>query len=156
MKTETVPGPGKNRAAETGSDHRKFSRETAARILCVVLFFLILAAMQILGITCPIKFLTGISCAGCGMTRAWISVLHLQFKEAFYYHPLFFVVPAAVVVFSLKKRIDKKLYAAFFGVIIAAFLIVYLYRLLFGENDIVVFEPENNLICKIIHFIWED
>lgn len=156
MKTETVLDPRENRAAGTGPDHCKFPRETAVKISCVFLLFLIPAAMQIFGITCPIKFLTGISCAGCGMTRAWISVLHLQFKDAFYYHPLFFTVPAACVVFFLKKRISKKLYTAFFGVIIAAFIIVYLYRMLFGENDIVVFEPENNLICKIIHFIWED
>lgn len=40
-------------------------------IAVVVLLYLILEGF---GITCPIKFLTGISCAGCGMSRAWIAV----------------------------------------------------------------------------------
>ena len=40
-------------------------------IAVVVLLYLVLEGF---GITCPIKFLTGISCAGCGMSRAWIAV----------------------------------------------------------------------------------
>lgn len=36
-------------------------------IAVVVLLYLVLEGF---GITCPIKFLTGISCAGCGMSRA--------------------------------------------------------------------------------------
>lgn len=52
-------------------------------IAVVVLLYLILEGF---GITCPIKFLTGISCAGCGMSRAWIAVFYLDFARAFYFH----------------------------------------------------------------------
>lgn len=52
-------------------------------IAVVVLLYLILEGF---GITCPIKFLTGISCAGCGMSRAWIAVFYLYFARAFYFH----------------------------------------------------------------------
>lgn len=34
-----------------------------------------------------------IPCPGCGMTRAIRSVLHLDFKTAFYYHPMVFSLP---------------------------------------------------------------
>lgn len=52
-------------------------------IAVVVLLYLVLEGF---GITCPIKFLTGISCAGCGMSRAWIAVFHLDLARAFYFH----------------------------------------------------------------------
>ena len=52
-------------------------------IAVVVLLYLILEGF---GITCPIKFLTGISCAGCGMSRAWRAVFYLDFARAFYFH----------------------------------------------------------------------
>ena len=48
---------------------------------------------HITGIGCPIKFLTGISCGGCGMTRAWLSVAALDIKGAFYYHRLYLFLP---------------------------------------------------------------
>lgn len=41
------------------------------------------AALLLSGITCPIKQWTGISCPGCGMTRAWLSVLHGDFLRPF-------------------------------------------------------------------------
>ena len=38
----------------------------------IVLFYVVIES---LGVTCPILYLTGISCAGCGMSRAWLSLL---------------------------------------------------------------------------------
>ena len=71
-------------------------------IAAVVLLYLVLEGF---GITCPIKFLTGISCAGCGMSRAWMAVFHLDFARAFYFHPLFFTPPVILLVIFLTKRI---------------------------------------------------
>lgn len=45
---------------------------------------------------CPFDFIFGISCPGCGMTRALISALHFDFSMAFYYHPLF---PLGILLF---------------------------------------------------------
>ena len=84
------------------------------------------AIMYSLGITCPIKWLTGVSCAGCGMTRAWLSVLRLDFKAAFYYHPLFFTVPFAAAVICLGDRLSKKLRYGIYGVLIFLFIAVYI------------------------------
>lgn len=50
----------------------------------------LLAAIFTSGIyKCPFKSLFGIDCPGCGMTRALIAALKLDFKTAFHYHPLF-------------------------------------------------------------------
>jgi hypothetical protein len=50
---------------------------------------------------CPFKALTGISCPGCGMTRAMLSITKGDFHGAFGYNPfsffLFFVVAISVV-----------------------------------------------------------
>lgn len=55
---------------------------------------------------CPFLFLWGIPCPGCGMTRAFLALLHLDFAAAFYYHPLFPVVIFYILrgIFALYKK----------------------------------------------------
>ena len=78
--------------AKTG--HRERLPETVAPLiaLCAAVFVL-----HVTGIHCPIKYLTGVSCPGCGMTRAWMAFLSGRVRLAFAYHPLFWLVPAAFV-----------------------------------------------------------
>ena len=52
---------------------------------------------------CPIRLVTGVSCAGCGMTRAWLSVLRLDLRQAFYYHPLFLLPPVGAALWLCRK-----------------------------------------------------
>ena len=51
----------------------------------LILLILILFLLFVLNIpvTCIFKSVTGISCPACGMTRAFISILHLNFLNAF-------------------------------------------------------------------------
>ena len=118
----------------------------AATAAVVVLY----VVLENLGITCPIKFFTGISCAGCGMSRAWLSVLRLDMAGAFRYHPLFFLPPVVLVVILLKSKINIKVYKIFMFTIVAAFGIVYRYRMIWGKGDIVVFKPKDSIIWRII------
>lgn len=62
-------------------------------------------ALWALGIGCPIKFMTGVSCPGCGLTRAWLEVLRLDVPAAFAYHPLFWLVPPALVVAVASSKV---------------------------------------------------
>ena len=105
------------------------------------------------GIGCPIKFITGISCAGCGMTRAWLAVLHLDFKTAFYYHPLFWTIPPALAVLLLRRHFSKKILSILLFLFVLLFVIVYLYRMIWGDGHIVVFDPGNNIVFRIIRFV---
>ena len=97
-------------------------KEQVTAVLAVALFY---GALQLAGITCPIKYITGISCPGCGMTRAWLSVLRLDIAAAFGYHYLFWTVPILYLFFWFdgvlfkKKQLDRVI---FFG-ILAAFCI---------------------------------
>lgn len=104
--------------------------------------------LHLLGVGCPIRFLTGISCAGCGMTRAWLSVLSLDFQSAFYYHPLWPLVPVAAAVWLLRTRLPKKFCTAFAYATAALFLAVYLFRLIDPNNPVVTFAPETGLAAR--------
>lgn len=121
--------------------------EAISAIAAVVILYIILESF---GVTCPIKYLTGISCAGCGMSRAWISLLHLNLRDAFMYHPLFFLPPVALIIMLCKSKINIKFYKIFMFTIAGAFVIVYLYRMIAGNDNIVVFEPQNNIIFRIM------
>lgn len=120
-------------------------------IFCLVgTIVFIYAVFHFVGIGCPIKFVTGISCLGCGMTRAWLSVLRFDLAAAFHYHPLFMLPPVAAIVYFAKSKINLKIYKIIMLTIVIAFITMYLYRLIFTDGDIVVFEPENNIIFRLL------
>lgn len=101
-------------------------------ILALTVIYII--AMALLGITiCPFKRFTGYPCPACGATRAYLSLLKLDFKSAFYYHPLFPILLPMVIYILFGKRPlfksekNEKVFLVIFAVIIA---FVWIYRLL--------------------------
>lgn len=121
-------------------------------VFSVVLIYII---MQFLGITCPIKFLTGVSCAGCGMTRAFISLLKLDFSSAFYFHPLFFMPFVVLIIFLFRKYLPKWFLKLSFIIILSSFIIVYFIRMFQPDNSIVSFEIKNGLIYKLLSLLMK-
>ncbi len=87
---------------------------------------------------CPVDWLFGVPCPGCGMTRAFQCALRLDFAGAFYYHPLFFIVPPAVLYFAHRSAWKlpggRRTCTILLLVLAAAFLGVYFYRL-FWQPD---------------------
>ena len=133
------------------ADKRRLNRiEVITSVTAVVVLYVILESF---GVTCPIKYITGISCAGCGMSRAWIALLHFNIHDAFMYHPLFFLPPVVVIVMLLKSKINIKIYKIIIFTIIIMFAIVYICRLIWSGDDVVVFEPQNNILFRIIRII---
>lgn len=64
------------------------------------------------GITCVFLHFTGIPCPGCGMTRAFLSVIRLDFLGALRYNPLIFCMPYvfAYIFFEFKnKKMHKRI-----------------------------------------------
>lgn len=120
-------------------------------ILFIILFYLILEGV---GITCPIKFMTGISCAGCGMSRAWMAVFHLDFSRAFYYHPLYWTPPILILILLSRGKLKPMLFKVFIFTIIMLYVIVYMYRLICGDHEIVAFEPANGFVWYLIHEVF--
>lgn len=82
---------------------------------------------------CPVKLIFGIDCPGCGMTRAFKSAVMLDFKAAFEYHPMFFVIAIEVIyyVFSryiIKKKFSEKTEDIVLIVTAVAMILLWIYR----------------------------
>lgn len=90
---------------------------------------------------CIIHNITGLPCPGCGMTRAYLALLRGDLAGAFYYHPLFWMVPfgAVVLIFHKYNSWLQKIYLSerFWIVITVIVLVVYVIRmiLLFPHSE---------------------
>lgn len=127
-------------------------RRNIEALAAIGLFYLGLEAM---GITCPILFVTGVSCAGCGMSRAWMALLRLDVAAAFRYHPLFWLPMPAAVGLLLRRRIPDKVWKALAVLVCVLFLGTYLARLLSPEDEIVVWDPARGLLYRIFLRVTE-
>ena len=134
---------------------RKTNQTVESWLLCFVAIGLVYGVMFACGITCPIRFLTGISCPGCGMTRAWLSVLRLDFRSAFAYHPLWvLLVPWAVAAWFAHRREKKQLLNVLLTVAAVLMITVYAYRLFVG-SDVVTFAPADGWIVRSFRTLFK-
>lgn len=54
---------------------------------------------------CVQKRIFGVPCPGCGMTRAFLAFFRGDMQAAFFFHPLFWLVPFIFIVVIMQKRI---------------------------------------------------
>ena len=101
-----------------------------------------------LGFTCPIKALTGVSTPGCGMTRAWFSLLRLRPRTAFYYHPLFPLPAIVFLAFIFRDRLSDNFKKYGLALVIILFFLVYAWRMMDPNNTIVVFRPHDSIVYR--------
>ena len=127
---------------------KDFSKVLLRNLLSLV-FILILyyAATWFTG--CPIKYFLGIACPGCGMTRAWLAVLRLNFATAFAYHPLFLIGPIAIFAILFHQWIDFRKWRWLGILLIILFISVYFLRLFVFPDHIVKLDFSEGLIWKI-------
>lgn len=116
----------------------------AVFILCFVLFHK----------NCIFSLLIGYPCPGCGLTRAFICVITLHFKEAFFYNPsIYLVVIVAFYFFVCRYVLDISPKYLVPMCIVAGIIsiIIYIIRMYYMYPDI---EPmtyyENNLLQNIL------
>ncbi len=128
-----------------------FVRRRLPPILALTAVAAVIVLFLLSDVECPIKSFTGVSCAGCGMTRACLSAARLDFAAAFEYHPLWVALPlvAVLLVFFKVKKMNKSFYATIF--IMAALMIaVYVYRLCFMDSDVVTWQPKSGKLYRLI------
>lgn len=87
-------------------------------------------------IGCPIKYFLHIPCAGCGMTRALQEAMMGDFQGAFYYHPLYFLVPfmGGMIVFG--DLFSKKVNGYFWYIVGSLFAVIYGIRIILHASAI--------------------
>lgn len=118
-------------------------------LLAVLVLYMV---FYILGIGCPIRWVTGISCAGCGMTRAYLSLLHLDIRQAFLYHPLFWSVPLILLVFVLHRagKISAQKTKCVMYLTAFLLLVVYIVRMMNPTDVVVTANIGEGLIWKAL------
>lgn len=119
----------------------------AAFILCFALFHK----------NCIFSLLIGYPCPGCGLTRAFICVITLHFKEALFYNPsIYLAAIVAIYFFICRYVLDTRPKYLVPMCIIAGIIaiIIYIIRMYYMYPDI---EPmtyyENNLLKNILNKI---
>ena len=96
------------------------------RIISVSLFLLVYR--------CPIRLVFNLDCPGCGLTRACVSALKLDFVSAFNYHPLFWLIGPEFIyaLFSdyVKKiiKVDDRAENTVVAVSVLLLLIVWIFK----------------------------
>lgn len=106
------------------------------------------ALAYILHLPCPIYYITGISCPGCGMTRALFAALRLDFAAAFHYHPLWIGLPFAIFTLIILRDRNRLAFRFTLYVCIALLLLTYILRICI-DSDIVSLDFRNGLIYRL-------
>lgn len=100
-------------------------------ILQLFVFLFCVAVVYFTGINCVFKKFFKITCPGCGMTRAYLSLFKGDIKSAFYYNPMFWSVPILFwgVLRNGKITGKKTADAIIYSLIILGLLILFFERL---------------------------
>jgi hypothetical protein len=109
-------------------------KNLSEKLITLGIVAVIVLVMYLLDIRCFFKLLFNISCPGCGMTRAWVSVLRLDIAEAFRLNPMFWSVPILCALYLFDGKIFKHRwlnYAVTIG-ILAGFFACWIVRLVMG------------------------
>ncbi len=115
----------------------------------ITIIFIVIALVSLIvynlngGSVCIFYNVYGLPCPTCGMTRAYIEIFNFNVKNAFVYHPLFWLVPFLILSYKSKKY----LYLIFIIFISIWFLRLYLY-FPNGANKVFNFN-ENAIFPKI-------
>ena len=81
-------------------------------MLIITAYFIVAyTLMKYFNITCVFLEFVGIPCPGCGMTRAFISLMKLDFYSALKYNAVIFFMPYvfAYILFDFKHKIHNVL-----------------------------------------------
>lgn len=67
------------------------------KLLTCAIFLAVVVVYIIFKPPCPLLYFFDIPCPGCGMTRAYFSLLRLDFCTAFHFNPMFWSVPVLIL-----------------------------------------------------------
>ena len=97
---------------------------------------------------CPFYQIIGLPCPSCGMSRAFAALFRLDFAEAFWYHPLFFVVP--LIPLLVLRVIPRRTGGVVTNVLIALFLGVWIVRMIWLFPDTPPMDINRDSLLQIL------
>ncbi len=80
------------------------------KLLLVSGYGALVVLLSALRVPCFSILLFGIPCPGCGMTRAWLAVLRLDFSTAFSMHLMFWAMPLLFVYFLRGRGLFRRVW----------------------------------------------
>ncbi len=104
------------------------------RLMLILLVGITVSLNTVLKVGCLLKAIFHVPCPVCGMTRAYLSLLRLDFKAAVNYNPAVFVFPI-ICLFGILAAADKKrekIWLIAFLSAIAVLIIIWIIRLCLG------------------------
>lgn len=105
-------------------------------------------------IGCPFRLFLGVCCPGCGMTRALMAVLCLDFRGALSYNPCVYILPIGIIIFLFRRKIPKTTFNALMGIGISLFIGAFIFRLVTG-NEYVYIDPQRGLLFQFLKDLLE-
>ncbi len=75
------------------------------KLITAIFFLTVVAAFIAFKIPCPFAHFFNVQCLGCGMTRAYLSALRLDFASAFRFHSMFWSIPILVLYYFTDWRL---------------------------------------------------
>lgn len=127
------------------------SKDALSLFFCIILYIFL---CSIFNIGCPIYYITGFPCPGCGMTRASIELLRANFLKAFNFHPLIYFLPPYSMLYLYNKRKNRNVNFLIY-IFIFIFIATYLIRIIFSDNPIMSINIKDGLIYKLLSDILE-
>ena len=109
------------------------------------------------GTFCLFRGTFGFPCPGCGMTRAGLSLAQGEWMLAYFYHPLVFLLPVAIIYavfwrhYAKKAWRDGQLFWLILGVVVIG---LYLFRMInrFPHTQPMTMNPEA-LLLRVHHVL---
>ncbi len=100
---------------------------------------------------CFFRRITGLPCPSCGMTRAYLALFAGDIKNAFFMHPLFWLVPVIIglVVYSQYKKVN---FTKIYIIIAVIFIAVYIVRMILLFPHTYPFDYEHSSLIGRIFF----
>ena len=78
------------------------------KLITCAMLAVVLGVLYAFQLPCPVRYLLHVPCPGCGMSRAYVHVLHLDFYSAFRMHPMFWSMPLLAVYYFADWRLFKR------------------------------------------------
>lgn len=134
--------------------HHPFGQRLFHLLCFAGILLLYIFIITVTGIGCPIRWFTGVSCPGCGMSRALFCLLQGDIRGSLSCHPL--ILPAILLVLYLFLAPDdtagqkkQKKAASVIGVVLL--VLVYVLRIL-RQDPLVTIDPANGAMLQYLQF----
>ena len=114
-----------------------------------LIILIAIIVILILDYNCPFFNILGIPCAGCGITRSFIALLHLDFQAVKLHNASIYIYIFITIIFIMKTKYYKQI----IGVAILFILIYYFIRLYrYYPNTYPMLMNDDTIIYRIIDY----